>query len=66
MKAFEKYDRTAKDVLDHVRIHGNEFYLTHRYDTRGRTYSQGYHVNPQGNDWNKAIVEFAKEEVTNA
>jgi DNA-directed RNA polymerase len=42
---------------------GNEFYLTHRYDKRGRCYAQGYHVNPQGNDWNKAVIELAEKEV---
>jgi len=36
--------------------------LTHKYDKRGRCYSQGYHVNPQGNDWNKAVIEFAEKE----
>jgi DNA-directed RNA polymerase len=44
---------------------GNRFYMTHKYDKRGRTYSQGYHINPQGNDWNKAVIEFADKEVIN-
>ena len=43
-KQFEKYDRTAKDVIDLLIQEGNEFYLTHRYDKRGRTYSQGYQI----------------------
>ena len=63
VKAFEKYDRTVKDVLGHLYVAGNEFFLTHRYDKRGRCYAQGYHVNPQGNDWSKAIIEFAKKEI---
>ncbi len=25
---------------------GNQFYMTHRVDKRGRIYSQGYHINP--------------------
>ena len=58
-RAFEKYDRTAKDVMA---LLTDEFYLTHKYDKRGRTYCQGYHVNPQGNPWNKAVVEFADKE----
>lgn len=64
VKAFEKYDRTARDVLAHLDIAGNEFYLTHKVDKRGRTYCQGYHVNYQGNTWNKAVIEFAEGEVT--
>lgn len=62
-KAFEKYDRTAKDVMDIITMHGNEFHLLHKYDKRGRTYCQGYHVNYQGADWNKAAVEFATKEI---
>lgn len=65
VKAFEKYDRTARDVMAHLEIAGNEFYLTHKYDKRGRVYCQGYHVNYQGNAWNKAVVEFVNEEVPN-
>ena len=63
-KAFEKYDRSSRDVIDHLLMWGNEFYLTNRYDKRGRSYAQGYHVNPQGNAWNKAVVEFSNQEVT--
>lgn len=63
-KAFEKYDRTSRDVLDHLGISGGGvFYLTHRYDKRGRSYCQGYHATYQGNDWNKAVIEFANAEV---
>jgi hypothetical protein len=63
VKAFEKYDRTAKEVIDLLLTHGNEFYLTHKYDKRGRTYCQGYHVNYQGAPWNKAVLELADKEV---
>lgn len=41
VKAFEKYDKTSKDILDALFVMGNEFYLTHKYDKRGRCYSQG-------------------------
>lgn len=65
VKAFEKYNRTAHDVINHLGLaEEGEFYLTHRYDKRGRTYSQGYHVNYQGAPWNKAVIEFANQEVT--
>lgn len=64
VKAFEKYDRTAKDVMNHLAVAGNEFYLTHKYDKRGRVYSQGYHVSYQGAPWNKAVIEFVNKEVT--
>ena len=63
VKAFEKYDRTAKDVMTHLLQFGNEFYLTHKYDKRGRVYCQGYHVNYQGAPWNKAVIELADKEL---
>jgi hypothetical protein len=65
VKAFEKYDRTAKDVMAHLEIVGGEFWLTHKYDKRGRVYAQGYHINYQGNTWNKAVIEFAEGEIVN-
>ena len=42
---------------------GNEFYLTHKVDKRGRTYAQGYHCSTQGNSFRKAIVELAEPEI---
>ena len=65
VRAFQKYDRTARDVMAHLEVADNVFYLTHKYDKRGRVYSQGYHVNYQGNAWNKAVIEFVQEEVPN-
>lgn len=61
-RSFEKYDRTARDVIKILEATGNEFNLTHRPDKRGRIYCQGYHVNYQGADWNKAVIEFFDEE----
>lgn len=61
-RAFEKYDRTAKDVIALLVKEGNEFHLTHKYDKRGRIYCQGYHVTYQGAPWNKAVIEFAEQE----
>lgn len=64
VKAFEKYDECSKDVIQALSQLRDKFWLTHKYDRRGRTYCQGYHINYQGNPWNKAVVEFAnKEEV---
>lgn len=65
VRAFEKYDRTAKGVMELVTQEGNNFSLAHRYDKRGRTYSSGYHINYQGTSWNKAVVEFADKELVN-
>jgi hypothetical protein len=42
---------------------GNEFYLTHKVDKRGRIYSQGYHITTQGTAFKKAMINLSKEEV---
>lgn len=62
-KAFEKYDRSSKDVMHALMGIRDRFWLTHKYDRRGRTYCVGYHVNYQGTSWNKAVVEFANKEL---
>lgn len=68
----ELQDRIAKwesMVRDSIRVYvdlikqGNEFYLTHKTDKRGRTYAQGYHVSTQGNSYRKAIIDLAEKEV---
>lgn len=62
-KAFEKFDATVKYVMNLLYQAGNHFYLTHKFDKRGRSYCQGYHVNYQGAPWNKAVIELAYPEV---
>lgn len=64
VKAFDKYDKNSKEIMELLSVAGNEFYMTHKYDKRGRCYCQGYHVNYQGNPWNKAVIEFAEGEIT--
>ena len=64
-KAFEKYTNHAYTVIGKVLEEGNEFYITHRYDKRGRVYCQGHYVNPQGTEWNRAVVEIATKELIN-
>ena len=63
VKAFERYERDSFFTIALLIEMGNRFHLTHKPDKRGRTYAQGYHVNPQGNCWNKATVEFAHKEL---
>lgn len=62
-RAFEKFDKASRDVLAGLIAQGNRFWLTHRYDKRGRTYVAGYHVSYQSSDWCKACVELADKEV---
>lgn len=65
VKAFEKYNKSSHDVIRSLLMYDNKFYLTHKYDKRGRCYAQGYHVNTQGNPWNKSVIEFFNKEITN-
>lgn len=43
--------------------HGNKFYLQNKVDKRGRIYTSGYHVNPQGSSFKKAMINLAKKEI---
>jgi hypothetical protein len=63
VKAFDKYDKTAKEVIDLLLSESETIYLTHKYDKRGRSYCQGYHVNYQGAEWNKAVIELSEKEI---
>lgn len=63
VKAFDKYDRSSKEVIKKLLTYGNEFWLTHKYDKRGRVYCQGYHVSYQSAPWNKAVLELADKEI---
>ena len=62
LKAFEKFERDSFLVMALMLEMGNKFYFTHKYDKRGRTYAQGYQIQYQGNDWQKAVVELANKE----
>jgi len=41
----------------------NKFWLEHKYDTRGRTYCDGYFITYQGSSFKKSIVQLANKEV---
>lgn len=62
VRAFAKYEKNAYGVMHKLVQEGDEFHLTHKYDKRGRTYCVGHYINPQGNDWCKATVQFANKE----
>ena len=38
-------------------------FITHKFDKRGRIYSQGYHVHIQGTSYKKAILELHNKEM---
>ena len=60
---FQQFCRESEDVYDYLLEEGNCFYLSTRLDFRGRLYSQGYHINPQGSEYRKALINLNKKEV---
>lgn len=63
VKQAKKFHTISVEVMEGLLVLGNEFYLTHKYDRRGRTYAVGYHVSSQGDDYRKACLELARKEV---
>lgn len=62
-KNWERHLEQSAYFYNHLRINNNAFYITNKYDKRGRVYSQGYHINPQGASYKKAIVDLYDKEV---
>ena len=48
-----------KEIVDS----GNSFWFRWKYDARGRSYSQGYHVNIQSNSYKKSLIRLKNKEV---
>lgn len=56
------YDTSIR-VMEELSELSDELWLTHRFDRRGRCYASGYHVNTQGTDYNKAVLQLATKEL---
>jgi len=41
----------------------DEFYYCWKFDSRGRLYSSGHHLNFQGDEYQKAMINLAKKEI---
>ena len=56
----DQFERVVRDYF------GKPFYFVWRYDKRGRSYSSGYDLNVQSNEYGKALLSlFNKQVVTN-
>lgn len=44
-------------------FHNNTFYFQNKVDKRGRIYTSGYHISPQGNSFKKALLNLKKKEI---
>ncbi|QDP56451.1 MAG: hypothetical protein Tp152SUR00d2C52646391_47 [Prokaryotic dsDNA virus sp.] len=63
-RQFELLVNTSKQVYNEILDAGNRFYLRYGYDSRGRMYSKGHHINIQSTEYKKALINFAKGEIT--
>lgn len=59
-KRFKKQSYTFYSLMA---TQGNQLYFNNKVDKRGRIYSCGYHINPQGAAFKKAQLELAKAEL---
>lgn len=65
LKQASVFYNSSVSVMEGIAELSDVFYLTHKYDRRGRCYASGYHINTQGTDYNKAVIQLAhKEEIT--
>jgi len=63
LKAYKLRDKETDNTIDYLLENGNQFYFGWKFDKRGRQYSQGYHINPQGNEYRKAMLSFANKKL---
>lgn len=55
-----QWDAHRKQSIDmYMLMKDEDLYFSHRYDKRGRMYTQGYHINPQGTAYKKASLSFS-------
>lgn len=58
---FDRFNLAQQEILTCYK--DRTFYLTWKYDKRGRSYSQGYHINIQSNDYGKSLINFSHKEI---
>lgn len=54
---------TSVEIYNEMLGKGNEFYITWKYDKRGRVYSAGYAITVQGTDYKKSLLNLATKEI---
>lgn len=59
---WDRFKRQSHELYKLMVKQGNRFYITNKVDKRGRIYSQGYQITPQGTSYKKASVDFADKE----
>lgn len=56
---------TSREQFDYLKnlLVGRTIHFTHKFDMRGRVYSQGHHFNPMGSSYEKSCIELANKQV---
>lgn len=62
-KNWARHLEQSSYFYQHIRLNGNKFYISNKYDKRGRIYSQGHHINPQGCSYKKSMIDLYNKEV---
>lgn len=63
LRNWKQFKKESHEVYRTLIRAGNEFWLNHKPDKRGRLYAQGYHVTTQGSAFKKAMLELHHEEI---
>lgn len=63
LKQFEVFKQQSNEVINILLNEGNKFYIPNFYDKRGREYMAGYHINLQGSEYRKALMNLHKKEI---
>lgn len=60
---WQKHLSQSAYFYKHILMNNNRMFITNKFDKRGRIYSQGYHINPQGSSYKKSCVDLYNKEV---
>lgn len=63
LKNWNEFKKQSYEFYHLMVSQGNRFYLTNKWDKRGRMYCQGYHISYQAAAFKKAMIELADKEV---
>ena len=63
LEGWDRFKRQSYKFYSLMVQCGNRIYFNNKVDKRGRIYSCGYHINPQGAPFKKAQLELAYEEL---
>lgn len=63
LETWDDYQEECYKIQTLMLYHGNKFWLQNKVDKRGRIYTSGYHISPQGSSFKKAMINLAKKEI---